>query len=122
MIITGWRNRVGNLLLVIGLVAGPWPAALAATALVGHQAAAMQQMDVEAPCPMDEPATVPPCHCCDDGAPCTAMQCVVSTPAPGLPVGTPLFATIPDGVFDAADLIPRPHDPRPGERLRPPIA
>lgn len=123
MINTSWRDRVGRLLLVLGLVAGPWPAAMASTApMDAHQTATMQQMDDEAPCPMDEHAAAPPCHCCDDGAPCSGAQCVLSTAAPGLPVVVTSLALIPDGVRHDADLIPRPPEPRTGERLRPPIA
>jgi hypothetical protein len=120
---TSWPSLVWRLLLVLGLVAGPWPSAIAATASPFEPAPATMQMEDGTPCPMENQDEVAsPCRCCDDGAPCSAMQCVLSTPAPGLPVGATSFPTIFHVALRDAGLIPRSPEPRPGERLRPPIA
>ena len=118
---TRWACLMGRLLLVLGLVAGPWPAAMAAS--VSHAAPAMQSMSDEAPCPMEQQGTPQPsCPCCDDGAACNAAQCVASTPAPGLPLAATSFNAISDGALHDADDSTRSPEPRPRERLRPPIA
>lgn len=108
---SSWPNRLGWLLLVLGLAAGPWPAAIAAVASASHASAAMQAMDEGAPC-----------QCCDDATPCSPLQCAVSTPAPGLPANATPIAITSDVAIHDADRFNPPPDPRPGERLRPPIA
>lgn len=121
MTTTNWRALMVRWLLVLGLVAGPWPAAIAAAPFL-HAPATEQTRD-EAPCPMDgQQKAQAPCHCCDDGAACSAMHCMLSTPAPGLPVVAASFEKIHDGATRGADRFTRSPEPRPGERLRPPIA
>jgi hypothetical protein len=118
---TRWGGLIGRLLLVLGLVAAPWPAVMGSNWAI-HEAAARPATSDDAPCPMQEHATIKPtCPCCDDGAACSAAQCVMSTPAPGLPAAATSVETISDGTIRGADGFTRPPEPRPREPLRPPI-
>lgn len=125
---TGWRNLMGRVLLVLGLVMGPWPSALIAAPVL-HDAggpAAMMASD-ETPCPQhamaasDAAPVSAHCPCCDDGEPCTPDRCAASASAPGLPVRTAPLLMRPDGAALQTVLSTGPPEPRPGERLRPPI-
>lgn len=123
---TGWRDLMGRVLLVMGLVAGPWPSALFAAPAGPNEAGATQVASDESPCPQHASASTDSdpvsahCPCCDDGGPCTPNQCA-SASAPGLPTRTVALLMHPDGADLQAALSTRPPEPRPGERLRPPI-
>ncbi|MGH8516709.1 MAG: hypothetical protein ACREUE_04550 [Panacagrimonas sp.] len=130
MTTTSWPDLMRRLLLVLGLAVGPWPAALLASPAATIQTIAVQPVADEAPCPGHPssassadmgPASVH-CPCCDDGNPCNTLQCSLSTPAPGLPVRAAAVVTRPIDVNLQAAPSTRPPEPRPGERLRPPIA
>lgn len=123
------RNLIGRLLLVLGLVVGPWPSAIASTAPVVPPSAAIAPLDSEAPCPAHaqeaEVAEAAPaassCPCCGDGEACSGVPCVLSTPAPGLPIGAIALVLAAERVAREAAPPPAPPAPRPGEPLRPPI-
>ncbi len=122
----GWLNLMGRVLLVLGLVVGPWPSALFAAPAEPNVAATQAASD-ESPCPAHASASTEStavsahCPCCGDCGPCTPDQCAASASAPGLPVRMSTLLMHPDGVDLQAALSPRPPEPRPGERLRPPI-